>query len=50
MAHVAEIDENGIVLRVIVVDNALADPEAWAANWSGIPLASWKKTSYNTIG
>lgn len=45
MAHFAEIDGNGIVLRVIVVgDEHEADGEAWCAATFG---GSWKQTSYN---
>ena len=50
MAHFAELDENNIVKRVCVVDNAHvpsdkhADGETWCANfWGG----TWKQTSYN---
>ena len=50
MAHFAELDENNIVLRVCVVDNACvpsdkhADGEDWCTNfWGG----AWKQTSYN---
>ena len=50
MAHFAEIDENGIVLRVLVVDNAQeADGENFLANTLGLG-GTWVKTSYNTIG
>lgn len=54
MAHYAEIDENGVVLRVIVVSNEdEKDAEgtesetvgaAFCANLLG---GTWKKTSYN---
>tara|TARA_Y100000296_G_scaffold41866_1_gene48233 strand:- start:60 stop:431 length:372 start_codon:yes stop_codon:yes gene_type:complete len=50
MAHFAELDENNIVLRVCVVDNAYVpsdmhiDGETWCENfWGG----TWKQTSYN---
>ena len=50
MAHFAELDENNIVLRVCVVDNAHVpsdkhiDGETWCENfWGG----TWKQTSYN---
>tara|TARA_B100001996_G_C18324952_1_gene464008 strand:- start:123 stop:485 length:363 start_codon:yes stop_codon:yes gene_type:complete len=50
MAHFAELDENNVVLRVCVVDNAHvpsdkhADGETWCKNfWGG----NWKQTSYN---
>lgn len=42
MAHFAEIDRNGTVLRVIV-----ADSQEWCEqNLGGV----WKQTSYNTLG
>jgi hypothetical protein len=45
MAHFAELDENNIVLRVIVVDDAHeADGENWCNNFAG---GRWKQTSYN---
>jgi hypothetical protein len=44
MAHFAQIDENNIVQRVIVIDQAEID----TGNW-GDPL-TWVKTSYNTRG
>jgi len=45
MAHFAELDENNIVLRVIVVDDAHeADGENWCHNFAG---GRWKQTSYN---
>ena len=48
MAHFAEIDENNIVTRVIVVaDEHEADGENWCHNFLG---GTWKKTSYNTLG
>ncbi len=45
MSHFAELDENNIVLRVCVVDDAHeADGENWCSNfWGG----TWKRTSYN---
>lgn len=45
MAHFAELDQNNIVIRVCVVDDAHeADGENWCANfWGG----TWKQTSYN---
>ena len=46
MAHFAELDENNIVLRVIVVaDEHEADGENWCNNFAG---GRWKQTSYNT--
>ena len=48
MAHFAEIDENNIVIRVIVVDD---ENEADGENWcNGFLGGTWKKTSYNTYG
>lgn len=50
MAHFAEIDENGIVLRVLVVDNAQeSDGANFLANGLGLG-GNWVKTSYNTLG
>jgi hypothetical protein len=46
MAHFAEIDENGVVLRVIVGVDEPLDGEAIYAGTTG---TVWKKTSYNTI-
>ena len=48
MAHLAEIDENGIVLRVTVGSNDDADEGyQWLIDNLG---GTWVKTSYNTIG
>lgn len=45
MAHFAELDDNNIVLRVIVVsDDNEADGENWCKNLLG---GNWKQTSYN---
>jgi hypothetical protein len=44
MSHFAQIDENNIVQRVLVIDQAEID----TGNW-GDP-ASWIQTSYNTYG
>lgn len=46
MAHVAELDENNVVIRVIVVHNDY-EPyiEAYATEWAGGGV--WKQTSYN---
>lgn len=44
MAHFAQIDDNDIVTRVLVIDQDEID----TGNW-GDP-ASWLKTSYNTRG
>ena len=50
MAHFAEIDENGVVLRVLVVDNAQEnDGQNFLANTLGLG-GTWIKTSYNTLG
>ena len=46
MAHVAELDENNQVIRVIVVHNDYEPHvEEWATNWAG--GGNWKQTSYN---
>jgi len=47
MSHWAEIDENNIVLRVLVGDNAESDEgyQFIVDNFGG----TWKKTSYNTF-
>ena len=48
MAHFAQLDENNIVLRVIVVsDENAIDGEVFCNNLFG---GSWKQTSYNTHG
>ena len=45
MAHFAEINEDNIVLRVIVVSNDLETVgEQWCSNNLG---GTWKQTSYN---
>ena len=50
MAHFAEINENGIVLRVLVVDNAQeSNGQDFLANTLGLG-GTWVKTSYNTVG
>lgn len=50
MAHFAEIDEQGVVLRVLVVDNAHEnDGQNFLANTLGLG-GTWIKTSYNTVG
>jgi len=49
MAHFAELDENNIVLRVVVIEDAVeADGENWCQNFYG--GGNWKQTSYNTNG
>jgi hypothetical protein len=46
MAHVAELNENNVVVRVIVVHNDYEpNVEEWASQWAGGGI--WKKTSYN---
>ena len=48
MAHFAQLDENNIVLRVIVVsDDDAVDGEVFCNNLLG---GRWKQTSYNTRG
>lgn len=50
MAHFAEIDDNNVVLRVLVVDDLHeADGENYLANEVGLG-GRWIKTSYNTVG
>lgn len=45
MAHFAELDDNNIVLRVLVIaDEYEADGENYCANLFG---GRWKQTSYN---
>ena len=47
MAHFAELDENNVVLRVVVVnDDYEADGENWCNEKFG---GKWKQTSYNTM-
>ena len=51
MAHFAELDNNNVVLRVVVVGNDCvtsdehADGESWCVNFFG--GGTWKQTSYN---
>lgn len=46
MSHFAELDENNIVLRVVVGDNAMSDADALA--WCEQNLGGrWVQTSYN---
>ena len=46
MAHFAELDENNVVLRVVVVND---DYESDGENWCNKKLGgNWKQTSYNT--
>jgi hypothetical protein len=50
MAHFAEIDENGTVLRVLVVDDAQEHRgQEFLADELGLG-GTWLKTSYNTSG
>ena len=54
MAHFAEIDENNVVLRVVVVDNkdtadanGVEKEHIGAAHLEKILGGTWKQTSYN---
>lgn len=48
MAHFAEVDENNIVLRVLVVDDLhQSNGQEFLANTLGLG-GTWIKTSYNT--
>lgn len=50
MAHFAEIDEEGIVLRVLVAPD---DVEDRGQEFFAVDLGlggTWKRTSYNTVG
>jgi hypothetical protein len=50
MAHFAEIGENNIVTRVLVVDDLhQADGQTFLANELGLG-GTWIQTSYNTVG
>ena len=49
MAHWAEIDEDNIVTRVLVVADDKEDGQAFLADELGLG-GTWKKTSYNTVG
>lgn len=50
MAHFAEIDENNIVTRVLVVADDQEDRgQEFLADDLGLG-GTWKKTSYNTVG
>ena len=52
MAHFAELDNNNVVLRVVVVGNDCVpsdehiDGETWCVNFFKTP--NWKQTSYNS--
>ena len=54
MAHFAELDDNNVVLRVVVVGNDCVpsdehiDGETWCINF--FKGGTWKQTSYNTYG
>ena len=51
MAHFAELDNNNVVLRVVVVGNDCVpsdehiDGETWCVNF--FKTSNWKQTSYN---
>lgn len=46
MAHVAELDQDNKVIRVIVIHNGYEpNVEAWATEWAGGGI--WKQTSFN---
>ena len=50
MSHFAEIDEEGTVLRVLVVaDDKESRGQEFLADDLGLG-GTWKKTSYNTVG
>lgn len=50
MAHFAEVDENNIVLRVLVVDDLHeSNGQGYLADTLGLG-GTWLKTSYNTLG
>jgi hypothetical protein len=50
MAHFAEVGENNIVLRVLVVDDSQeSNGQNFLANTLGLG-GTWIKTSYNTLG
>lgn len=50
MAHFAEVDENNIVLRVLVVDDSHeSNGQDYLATTLGLG-GTWLKTSYNTYG
>jgi len=49
MAHFAEIDQNNVVVRVLVVDDLHeADGHNFLSNTLGLG-GTWVKTSYNTV-
>lgn len=47
MAHYAELDKNNIVLRVVVMDNALSNQECLEWLSQNISKSKWVQTSYN---
>jgi len=50
MAHFAEVDQNNVVIRVLVVDDLHEDDgENYLANVIGLG-GKWLRTSYNTSG
>jgi hypothetical protein len=50
MAHYAELDENNVVLRVVVIDNDVEPTEEAGISWCEgfFGSGTWKKTSYNS--
>jgi hypothetical protein len=57
MAHFAELDENNVVLRTIVVEtrdtsdaNGVEKESIGIAFLESLLGGTWKKTSYNTVG
>jgi len=48
MAHYAEV-KNGVVTRVLVVDNSIEDGQKFLAEELGLG-GTWVQTSYNTFG
>jgi len=48
IAHWAEIDENNIVTRVLVVADGVEDGQTYLADGLGLG-GTWLKTSYNTV-
>lgn len=54
MAHFAELNENNVVIRVVVVNNSeIIDPQGFESEEMGIAFCQnlfggiWKQTSYN---
>lgn len=53
MAHFAEINEDNVVIRTIVINNDDADTEEAGKDFIANTLnlsGTWLKTSYNTVG